>query len=242
MNTRNDIDREDIQATGIVAAYNEEATIYNVVQTLSMHLMIDRVIVIDDGLTDTTSFVLDAFSSNPHVEIITLEKNKGKGNALALGVEHAQDGLLVFVDADIINLTKHHIYGLIEPLLNDKADMVLGYLPSRSHALELVFGCFKWLTGQRALRRKDILPFVDAFRTAGYGVETIINHAMRQRRVHLFELNGLHHVLKFDRWSLPVSAQKYLREGMEIAGTMFPAYLHEIKDGIINRFRPSNMN
>ncbi|MCK4579155.1 MAG: glycosyltransferase, partial [Candidatus Marinimicrobia bacterium] len=175
-------------------------------------------------------------------DIINLEENHGKGNALAIGIEEARDGMLVFVDADMINLTKHHIYCLIEPLLSDRADMVLGYPPFRSHARELVFGYFKWLTGERALWRKDILPLVDAFRYAGYGVEAIINHAMRQRRVHLFELNGLFHVLKFDRWSLPISAQKYLREGMEIAGTMLPVYYRGIKDGIINRFHPSSMN
>lgn len=222
--------------TAIVAAYNEEDTIFDVVYLLAHHPLIHLVIVINDGSMDNTRGVLTQCDRFSCVKVINLPENQGKGNAMAVGIENSPDGLLVFVDADMKNLTASHIDSLIRPMLSDRADMVLGYPPFRSRQREFVFRSFKWLTGERALWKRDIQPLVKQFRDAGYGVETIINHAMRKKRIRIFELTGLHHVLKFDRKPFPRWTLDYMGEGLEIAKALLPVYYSELKDSLLKEF------
>lgn len=68
----------------IVPTYNNEGTLKQVLASVLEYT--DRVIVINDGSTDSTSQILDGF---PKIARVEYPKNKGKGKALRTGFEKA---------------------------------------------------------------------------------------------------------------------------------------------------------
>lgn len=68
----------------IVPTYNNHKTLQWLVEGVLAYT--EQVIVVNDGSTDGTSHILSQF---PHVEIIDIPTNKGKGNALRRGFERA---------------------------------------------------------------------------------------------------------------------------------------------------------
>ncbi len=91
--------------SAIVPAFNEEKTVFNVISTLQSSSLINEVICINDGSSDRTKEILERFKNDKKVKVINLDKNKGKGNALAVGIKHSKGDILLFIDADLINLT-----------------------------------------------------------------------------------------------------------------------------------------
>lgn len=85
----------------IVPAYNEEV---NAVSSLQNLLKQDypnfNVIFVDDGSKDATySRVQEAFTGNPHMQILT-KVNGGKASALNFGIAHTTADYVVCIDAD----------------------------------------------------------------------------------------------------------------------------------------------
>jgi cellulose synthase/poly-beta-1,6-N-acetylglucosamine synthase-like glycosyltransferase len=87
--------------TVLIPAYNEESVI---AQTVASVLASDarslRVIVVNDGSSDSTGALLDAnFGQDPRVHIIH-QVNRGKSAALRLALSHAETEIVVTIDAD----------------------------------------------------------------------------------------------------------------------------------------------
>jgi len=106
----------------IIPAYNEEGTIADVIKTVKKVPEINNIIVVSDGSTDNTVDIARRLG----VEVYQLKENIGKGGAIKKGFEKTDSDILLFLDADLIGLTCEHIYTLINPLTEDKADMSLG--------------------------------------------------------------------------------------------------------------------
>ena len=88
---------QDISIAAIIAAYNARETIGGVVKGVLRHLT--TVIVVDDGSTDDTA----AVAAQAGAEVILLEENHGKGNALrVLFAEAGRRGFsaVIAIDAD----------------------------------------------------------------------------------------------------------------------------------------------
>jgi glycosyltransferase involved in cell wall biosynthesis len=82
---------------GIIAAYNSQATIADVVRAVRRHL--EAVIVADDGCTDGTA---DA-ARRAGADVISLGKNRGKGHALRVLFAEARArgfSAVIAIDAD----------------------------------------------------------------------------------------------------------------------------------------------
>ncbi|NCN26466.1 glycosyltransferase family 2 protein [bacterium] len=83
-------------------------------------------VFVDDCSSDDSLTQLKSFSfKNPRVEIVSQEKNQGKGAAVRRGFEIAQGEYIVVQDADF-EYDISEIPMLLEPLLAGKAEVVYG--------------------------------------------------------------------------------------------------------------------
>lgn len=90
--------------TVLVAAYNEEKTIFETLRSISSLLYPGniRVIVCSDGSTDRTSEEVLRFSesSDMDISLIEMERNSGKANALNRALQDVDTEYVVTLDAD----------------------------------------------------------------------------------------------------------------------------------------------
>lgn len=90
----------------VIPAYNEEkrlgATLTRVHEWLRKHFERFEVIVVDDGSSDATTGIVEAFAASaPQVRLIRIRENSGKGCAVRTGMLSAEGENLVFTDADL---------------------------------------------------------------------------------------------------------------------------------------------
>jgi glycosyltransferase involved in cell wall biosynthesis len=215
---------ESCNVTAVVCAFNEEHTIFGVLQTLSQNPLLDEIIVINDGSTDGTSAVLKAFKHNTRIHVIEFSENKGKGAAMAEGIRRSNGDILLFVDADLLNFDTRYVDELIRPLLEGKADMVVGH-PTTNNTIDK-FDPFKQLAGERAVLKKDILPLLTRIEKSRFGVETLINlyYQINKKRVQSIALRGLIHPVKLQKYTTPEALWMYSKATYEIIRTMVVNY------------------
>lgn len=117
----------------VVPCYNEEATIRTLVGQVLESPWVAQVIVVDDGSKDRSREIL-ATLDDARVTVVLHRANQGKGAALRTGFAHATADFVVVQDADLEYDPGE--YGvLLEPLLDDRADVVFGsrFLSGRPH-------------------------------------------------------------------------------------------------------------
>ena len=116
----------------ILPAYNEEASIGLVLNDLPRDTL-HEIIVVDNNSTDNT-----AQAARKHGVKVVQEKRQGYGSACLKGISELNDpDIVVFLDADYSDFPEE-IAQLIEPLVDDKMDFVLGsrmILPESRKAL-----------------------------------------------------------------------------------------------------------
>lgn len=209
------------KASAIICVFNEEQTIRDVVVSVSISPIIDEIIVVNDGSTDNTMKIVKEMSANMEITDIHFQENKGKGCAMAVGVENATNELIAFIDADLSQLNSKHFHQLIYPVLNNEVDMVLGQ--ATETLINYSMNPFKSFTGQRAVLKKDISPIIDKMKSSRFGVETLINlqYQSEGKRVKYVMLNGLIHPTKFDKTRNSIAVKEFILEGHQIASTVF---------------------
>lgn len=110
----------------IVAAYNEERTITSTLDALcgseSDSL---QVVVVDDGSTDDTARLVEAYPDR-RVSLVRTS-HAGKARALAVGLEHCRAELVVTVDADT-RLHPDSLRALVAPFADHEVGGVSGNL------------------------------------------------------------------------------------------------------------------
>jgi len=164
-----------LRVAAIVPAYNEGATLREVLSVLKATPSIDEVLVVSDGSTDDTVEIARSLG----LRTIHLRQNQGKGRAMEIGVAHTDAEVLLFVDADILNLTVELIQRLIEPVLSGRSDMNVG-IRHRGRPLNAIQDrTGPLLSGIRCLRR-PIFEAVPDSHLEGFAVETGLNWACRK--------------------------------------------------------------
>jgi glycosyltransferase involved in cell wall biosynthesis len=111
-----------MEAVALVAAYNEAATIADVVR--GVRPFVSEVIVVDDGSTDGTGE--EARRAGAHV--IAHEANHGKGHAVRTGLAYLLRGRpthVVLLDGDMQHLPEE-TSRLLEAARESDADVVIG--------------------------------------------------------------------------------------------------------------------
>ena len=87
----------------LIPSFNEEKTILNVLNRISKTIdpsINYEVVVINDGSTDNTLELLEQ-NKNLYNQLITYERNYGKGNAVKKGLEVSKGKYIFFQDADL---------------------------------------------------------------------------------------------------------------------------------------------
>jgi len=98
----------DVEVTVILCAYNEEGIINDAIERVDDVMMETKwsyeIIVVDDGSADGTKQKAVAYMNdkhNEHLRVIGYETNKGKGNAVRVGVGEARGSYVVMIDSDL---------------------------------------------------------------------------------------------------------------------------------------------
>jgi glycosyltransferase involved in cell wall biosynthesis len=108
----------------IVPAYNEAATIGDVLERVHALELDKQVIVVDDGSTDETPRVLEEWAHSNGVQIVR-QKNRGKGAAIRAAIPLLDGDIAVIQDADM-EYDPAEVPELIEPIRRGAADVVFG--------------------------------------------------------------------------------------------------------------------
>ena len=205
--------QDPVTVSVIVPVYNEEKTVSEVVSNLLSNPYFYEVICVNDGSTDGSLQELEKFGVR--VQLINFPENQGKGQALASGIEKATGDLVVFIDADLTNLTEAHIEALLSPILRREADAVLGYA-KRGEMPNLA----AYLTGQRVYYKEDLLPFLDQIAGSRFGVEVLLNDIFKSKTVVMVPLQDLIGLTKAEKRSPLLAVREYLEEANEIVNQM----------------------
>lgn len=215
-----------LKVTAVVAAYNEQQTIANVLGSLQRSPLIDEIIVVSDGSTDATVEIARAHD----VRTIALRRNQGKGYAMRLGVEHASNDVIFFVDADMLDLSEAHISALVRPVLERKCEMNVGIRhrgPVRNF-LHLKAHMGPVLSGIRVMRR-EVWESVPTVYMERFKIELALNYfcaaaGYRQRNTVIYALG---HVIKESKRGLLRGLAARVEMTREVVLLHFDLYLFQ---------------
>jgi glycosyltransferase involved in cell wall biosynthesis len=187
----------------IVPAYNEAATIDQILEAVSALELEKQIVVVDDGSTDETPALLEAWSQRGVV--VVRQENAGKGAAVRRGIEYVDGDIVVIQDADL-EYDPQDVPALIDPILRGVADVVYGSRmsggrPQRAYLFwHLVGNRFLTLltnvlynttlsdmeTGYKVFRAEVIKGL--ALRESDFAIEPEITAHICKRKLRIYEL------------------------------------------------------
>ena len=109
-----------MRVTVAIPCYNEAATVAKVVRDFRAQLPDAAILVVDNDSSDATAGEAQAAGAR-----VLREKRRGKGYAMQAILETVESDLCVVVDGDDTYFAED-VHALLEPLLRDRADMVVG--------------------------------------------------------------------------------------------------------------------
>jgi glycosyltransferase involved in cell wall biosynthesis len=189
----------------LIPAFNESATIGEVLQRLGSLDLEKQVIVIDDGSVDGTAEIAESWGGRNDGLIVIRQPNRGKGAALRAGVPHVDGDIVVVQDADL-EYDPVDVPSLIDPIVRGVADVVygsrfLGGKPQRAHLFWHLVGnrlltlmanlLFNTTlsdieTGYKAFRA-DVFRSLD-LREDDFAIEPEITAQICKRKLRVYEL------------------------------------------------------
>jgi glycosyltransferase involved in cell wall biosynthesis len=189
-----------VKVSFLVPAFNEEATIGDVLDRIAQLDLEKQVIVVDDGSVDATAAIAEAKGA-----LVIRQPNRGKGAAIRAAVPLADGDIAVIQDADM-EYDPAEVPDLIEPIVRGAADVVFGSRlrggrPQRAYLFwHLVGNRFLSLltnvlynttisdmeTGYKAFRT-EVLRSLD-LREDDFAIEPEITGKVCKRKLRVYEL------------------------------------------------------
>jgi glycosyltransferase involved in cell wall biosynthesis len=194
-----------VRVSFLIPAYNEDATIGEVLDRVEALELDKQVIVVDDGSTDDTPAILERWQAGGDGRLVLSQRNRGKGAAIRAAIPHVDGEIAVIQDADM-EYDPADVPQLIEPIERGVADVVFGSRltggrPQRAYLFwHLVGNRFLSLvtnvlynttlhdmeTGYKAFRA-DVLRSLD-LRHDDFAIEPEITAKVCLRRLRIYEL------------------------------------------------------
>lgn len=110
----------------VIPVYNEERWIREVVRRVQAVDMPKEIVIVEDCSTDNTRAILrELEAEHENVRVFFQPKNSGKGAALREGFKQAVGDVILVQDADL-EYDPAEYPRLLQPILEDKADVVYG--------------------------------------------------------------------------------------------------------------------
>ena len=189
----------------LVPAYNEAATIVELLDRVSRLELEKQIVVVDDGSTDGTGELIEKWRRGREDVVFLRQENRGKGAAVRAAIPHADGEICVIQDADL-EYDPADVPALIEPIVRGSADVVFGSRlsggkPQRVYMFwHLVGNRFLSMltnvlynttlsdmeTGYKAFRT-EILRSLD-LRQNDFGIEPEITAKICKRKLRVYEL------------------------------------------------------
>ena len=171
-----------------------------VVESVKGSGLFDEIIVVSDGSTDATPYILSKLAG---IDFINLEQNVGKGGAVWHGLQRATGEMIVMLDADLIGITRAHLERIINPLKNEGIHVCIGIIQhGRQPWMSFIQKAGSSLSGQQAFFKYLV---EDAnIKDARFGVEIALkNHFKKKKaRVKKVLLPGVSHLIKEQKMGL----------------------------------------
>ena len=184
----------------LIPAFNEEATIGEVLERIASLGLDAQVVVVDDGSTDRTAAIAET-----HGATVIRQANAGKGAAIRAAIAVIDGEIAVIQDADM-EYDPAEVPELIDPIVRGVADVVYGSRlrggkPQRAYLFWHLLGnkflslltCVLYNTtlsdmetGYKAFR-SDVLRSLD-LRENHFGLEPEITAKICKRRLRIYEL------------------------------------------------------
>jgi glycosyltransferase involved in cell wall biosynthesis len=195
------VDSPEQPVAVVIPARNEASTVAGVVTAARHSQGVARVLVVANDCVDST----ETRAKLAGAEVLVCPR-PGKGEAICAGL--AQLGkswpIVVFLDADLRNLTPDDIRQLVEPVHSGDFDMACGILAGRFwrralHNTPVLRRC-PTLSGQRAIRSSLLLE-IPQQEMRGYNFEAVVNRHCKTHglRVTRRPLNLVQHVRREEK-------------------------------------------
>lgn len=204
------------KVSAIICVFNEEKTLRNVILSVAHNQHIDEVIVVNDGSTDNSKEIIDSLHEQISIKPIHLPQNKGKGFAMAVGVENAKNEIIFFIDADQVKIPQNYIGKMLTIFSHETCGMVLGYSTVKIGFFDV--NPLKILTGERVVLKKDIVQILNKMKESRFGVETLmyLHFKSLEKKIKYTKLIDLKHNDKFKKTTVTNATKRYLQETWEI--------------------------
>jgi glycosyltransferase involved in cell wall biosynthesis len=194
-----------VRVSFLVPAYNEAATIVELLERVSALDLEQQIVVVDDGSTDGTGDLAEDWASGRDNVLVIRQDNRGKGAAIRAAIPHADGEIAVIQDADL-EYDPVDVPALIQPIERGVADVVFGSRlsggkPQRAYLFwHLVGNRFLSLltcvlynttisdmeTGYKAFRI-EVLRSLDLSQD-DFGIEPEITAKVCKRKLRVYEL------------------------------------------------------
>ncbi|WP_301665285.1 glycosyltransferase family 2 protein [Methanoculleus frigidifontis] len=208
-----------------IPCYNEEVAIGSLV--LMARRYVDEVLVVDDGCTDETVNI----AREAGAVVVSHGSQQGKGRAIKTSLEYAFQGrfdVLVFMDGDGQH-NPEEIPFLLEPIIGDDADLVIGYrklgqMPVYRRfgraVLDVVTGVGSTITdsqcGFRVLNRRSIESMLKRLKKDDFSTESEMLQVAQETNLRVGERPIVCKYGDFD-----TSTKNPFAHGFEVLNSLF---------------------
>ena len=110
----------------IIPCYNEEGNIENCIKRIPKLGKYTEIIVVDDKSKDNSAEIVRSLQrKNSNLKLISYSPNKGKGNAVRVGLDAGKGDILLILDADM-TVAPEELPNFIKPFEEGKAQFTNG--------------------------------------------------------------------------------------------------------------------